>query len=99
MRPVGGAVSGDPAPTYVPKACDFLLMFIAYACAPMGHGKWGPCPHVCFITLRLWSSSLASFFRLRGPSLASLGIPKPKKGCIKVGEILALYKLKNYLCI
>lgn len=42
---------------------------------------------------------IASFFRLRGPSLALLGIPKPKKGCIKVGEMLALYKLKNYLCI
>ena len=41
---------------------------------------------------------IASFFRLRGSSLALLGIPKPKKGCVKAAHILANLKLKRYLC-
>ena len=44
------------------------------------------------------SRVLASFFRLRGPSLALLGIPKPKKGCVKAANMLAYEKLKRYLC-
>ena len=90
-----GAVSGDPAPTYVPNACDLVLLpcvstFLRGRTPRPPVTAYGRrCAHklqgsICPVCLRLWRSSLASFFRLRGPSLASLGIPKPKKGCVYV---------------
>ena len=87
LRPLVAGKWG-PCPHVCPESLRLLAKVYRLRLRPLVAGEWGPCPHVCFITLRLWSSSLASFFRLRGPSLTSLGIPKPKKGYIKSGKSL-----------
>ena len=70
----------------------FLVLLCCVATFPRGRT---PKPPISRFNM---SRVLASFFRLRGPSLASLGIPKPKKGCVKAAHLFLSYEIKPYLC-
>ena len=63
-------VSGDPAPTYVPKACNFLLMFIACACARWSQISGDPAPtyvpKACDFLLMFIACACAHWSQLSG---------------------------------